>query len=229
MLGNHKGQNMKFNKLVSITLCNSFVLLVFASMLASCQKSKFAKVGLFSKWESTPSRSIASVPKIFKKKHQVTFINFQDPKQILIFCHSSSTKVKTCYKDHFNKTLVQFTKSYGPFSAEKIISLKEQFTYELVSETLNTLVSKVLEKTNDKMKKIVMSRKTFCEKNSEYFLKKCLSQYLEKDTFSVLNQFHGKNRMNGQEYLYIKSKIKHNLNKKFIEAKIKIEKNKMNI
>ena len=47
---------------------------------------------------------------------------------------------------------------------------------------------------------------------------------LEKDTFTVLNQFHGKHKMNGHEYLFLKKEINKQLKKKLLKAKAFIKK-----
>ncbi|MFT6631154.1 MAG: hypothetical protein ACJAS4_001101 [Bacteriovoracaceae bacterium] len=215
---------MKINKIVTITLFNSFVLLVFASLLASCQKNNFAGHGLLSKWE-TASRSIASIdPQEIEK-----FKNFQDTKQIMIFCELNSAKVKSCYKDQFAKLLNRYSKKYPRTKSSSLTLITNKFSYENVKEEFEIILSQIYEKTNPKLDKLVSARKNFCEKNSEYYLEKCLTQYIEKDTFSVLNQFHGQNKMNGHEYLYLKNIIKSKINKKLIKAKITIEKSKSTI
>lgn len=209
---------MKYNKIVPFTLFNSFVLLIFASFLASCQKNHFSQTGLLTKWE-TNSRSIASVrPKELKK-----FESFQDPKQIVIFCELNSSKVKSCYKDQFNKVLSKYSKKYPQTKSSSITLIKDSLSYENVRGSFEQIIKQINNKTNKRLSELVMARKVFCEKNSEYYLEKCLTQYIEKDTFSVLNQFHGKNKMNGHEYLYMKTIIKKQINKKLLEAKSKIE------
>jgi hypothetical protein len=215
------GLYMKLNKIVSITLFNSFILLVFASLLASCQKNHFASHGLLSKWE-TASRSIASV----SPQEIAQFKNFQDTKQIIIFCEVNSVKVKSCYNDQFSKVLARYTKKYPRTKSSALSLIKNKFSFENVKNDFQHILKKVAEKTDPQLNKLVEARKKFCEKNSEFYLKKCLTQYMEKDTFTVLNQFHGKNKMNGHEYLYFKKAIKLKINNKLIEAKRTIETSK---
>jgi|TARA_Y100000768_G_C23886967_1_gene638113 hypothetical protein len=190
----------------------------------SCEKNEFAAQGLFTNWKAPQkiSRSIASVKPT--DKEVVHIIQYQDPKQILIYCKLNTTKVKACYNIHANQVLNKYKKDYGPFKSVELEHLKQQFSYQDVDQKLQAILKDVEMKTSKKVKKLVTARKNFCQKNSKYFLEKCLTQYLEKDTFTVLNQFHGKHKMNGHEYLFLKKEINKQLKKKLLKAKAFIKK-----
>ena len=68
------------------------------------------------------------------------------------------------------------------------------------------------------------SRSEFCEKHSKYDLNKCLTQYIEKDTFTILNQFHAQNKLNGHEYIYFKDQFR-----KDLESKLQMASEKINL
>ena len=145
-------------------------------------------------------------------------MHFQDSKQILIYCELNSKKSQACYEDKLNKVISNYTKEFGPISNQESSELRRTYSYIEVKSRVNSIIAQISAKTIKNMNDIVKVRKDFCKKNSKNYLSKCLVQYEEKDTFTVLNKFHRKFKMNGHEYLYLKGKIKTQLNHKFKEA-----------
>ena len=212
---------MKINKIVNLTLFNSFCLLMLASVLASCQKNNFPEQGLFTKWQTKSGRSIASIHSNLKPVS--TLVSNQDLKQIVIYCKVNSSNPKACFKHEFADFISSFNQSKDKKNKHQIQKLKDQGQYDLIEKELNKITDEILHQVKPTMSKIVSNRKTFCEKNSKFFLNKCLSHYILKDTFAVLNQFYSKNKMNGQEYLYLKNVIKDKLRKSLSTVQESIE------
>jgi len=218
---------MKYERLVSSTFLNSFILLILGSLLTSCDKTTYSSKGLFTKINQQykqqyldDGRSIASVnPKDTLSK----FEKFQDPKQIFIYCSLNTKKEKICYNSELEKVLTKFKNKFGPLKPEEIKNIKDQYSYPVTQSTLKEVVKSISYKTTGNLNKIVNKRKNFCRRNSKKYLDRCLLQYLEKDTFSVLNKFHSKHKLNGHEYLYVKNKIKEQFETEFIQAKALIK------
>lgn len=214
---------MKLNKLVSFTLLNAFGLFVLATLLVSCQKRLFPKLGLLTSLES-PSRSIASFKKVSKKERQLKrFKHFQDPKQILIYCKLNSHLEKSCYQDLFHKALSQYVQQSRSKEVVDIEIIQKSFNHKNTSSELSNILAILDKKIIPNVEKITTTRENFCSKNSSKFLEKCLNQYIDKDTFHVLNKFHHHYKMNGHEYLYIKGRIKKQFQDHFQKAQKSIE------
>ncbi|MBT4790474.1 MAG: hypothetical protein HON90_02795 [Halobacteriovoraceae bacterium] len=211
---------MKFNKLVKIILLNSFMLLTLAFTLTSCQEHSFPKTGMFSEW-IVPQRGIASVPTKIAPK--TALIHQQDMKQILIYCRINSKNPNACFQHEFNALMLSMAKEFPHSSSNEITQIKINNTYKIIKNELDEITQNIMHKINQNLKDVVHNRKRFCEKNSKYFLHKCLNQYLTKDTFFILNKFYQKNKMNGQEYLYLKQVIKKKLSRSLQSAQSSIE------
>ena len=152
-----------------------------ASTLASCQKSnQVKKTGHFSSIRQ--SRSIASLTKKSKSF---------DPRQVFLFCSTNSRNLKSCYKERVKELNIKNTKSFDAVS----------FEIAEITKSILTIVS------ND-INKNITKRKTFCLKNSQHFFKKCLTQYVERDSMVTLNKYQAQNKgINGYEYIHLKRSI----------------------
>lgn len=194
---------MKQKQILSFTLLNGLVLLLFASFLASCQKNKLKHFGHFSVLESPQSRSIANsdgqLPESFAK--------YFDLKQVYIYCHINSVNEENCFEKHTQQILSDYENAKGPLEQKEKELITNQFkpTQKKVSE----LTTKILNQMQNNIQKLVNKREQFCQKNSTYYLDRCLNQYLENDTMAVLNDYqnHFKN-INGHEYLFLQQEIK---------------------
>lgn len=204
---------MNTRKLMKFAAMNTIGLLIFASLLASCQKEKCPKSGHFTKMKNA-SRTIASISSPNTQK--LSFIEFQDPKQIVMFCDLNSKKPETCYSIHFENALLKFTnQNKSNVKPEQVASLKDEMTYENVKNELNGNLEQALSSHQEFVSSLVNKRKSFCYNNSKKDLERCLNQYLKRDTFTVLNQYQNTNNLNGVEYLFLKKKITSELEKNF--------------
>lgn len=190
--------NMKYSKIISITLTNAFILLIFASLLSSCQKNKIKTTGLYTDYTS-PQRSPASI------KSNIDF----DPKQIYIFCSIHSVNTKQCYKQYYNEQIQLMKSSQKNMDVSMLMSSNN---YEKIEQDVKYITTKILEKLETKIEFYSSKREDFCRKNSKYYLKKCLNGNIDSDTMNILNSYQqAVNKINGHEYLYLKHKIKNKL------------------
>jgi hypothetical protein len=214
------GAIMKYNKLISITLFNSFFLLIFTCFVASCDKKTIQSKGMLTNFNKLPSRSIASIKSKTKKRQ---FINFQDPKQIIVYCTNNSKRIKQCYNKYFAEILADYKVKFGPLSGSQITLIKENYQYNNINEKLNTMNKNIDQLLTVNIQSIVVKREDFCKANSKKYLKKCLTQYLSRDTFAILNKFQFEHRkMNAHEYIYYKNIIQSNF-----ESKLKLSYNQL--
>ena len=186
---------MKYNKIITITLTNAFILLVFASLLSSCQKSNIKTTGLYTTFNNSGRTPASAESKL----------NF-DPKQIYIYCKINSVNNKQCYKQYYNEHL-ELAKN--KISREELSVLLNNNDYEKIQGQVNTITASIVTSLNQKIDFYTDKRKEFCKVNSKYHLKKCLNGNLTSDTMNILNSYQQKvNKINGQEYLYLKNIIK---------------------
>lgn len=193
---------MKYEKIISITLVNSFVLLIFASVLASCNENKVSKTGYFTNLNKVPSRAIAGVGKIQNIK--------QDPKQIYIYCSLKTVKVKACYEQKITKLKI------NPLE-------RTEFKFQNVLSEMDKINKILNEKLIAQLDKTVKTRTQFCLNKSIKNNKSCMTKFLDRDTFTILNKFQAKNKnMNAHEYLFVKNIIKKNLRSQLKQNATKI-------
>lgn len=194
---------MKYNKIISITLFNAFTLLIFASLLSSCQKSKIKTIGLYTEMGKNAGRMPASV---------APALDF-DPKQIYIYCSIDSINSKQCYKQYFKQFL---SESKSKRTSKEISEILTDYEYEKVEGQVNGLTEKILDQLEPKMTFFINKRTDFCEKNAKVNLRRCLNNNIESDTMKILNGHQQSvNLINGQEYLYLKVKIKQRLDSSY--------------
>lgn len=210
---------------MKVTLINSFMLMVFASILASCQRPKYYKSGHLSTF-SFQTRSIASFNDQDLYKN---FLTHQDPKQIIIYCKLNSKKPQTCYRIHLKKSLSKFSKRYKNVQVEQLNLLTEQLAYKQQEGILESLTQKILLSEKEHIGKLIHKRKIFCYKNSKKDIERCLKQYLNNDTFSVLNKYQSQNKLNGLEHNYFITKIKSLLQESYEQAKQEIEQSRSKV
>lgn len=193
---------MKYNRIISFTLFNGFVLLSFASILASCEKKVYPASGYFSQAQG---RSIAS----FGPKES-SFSDFQDPKQIYIYCHLNLKNADSCFSEKLQKSMTKYEEKFGKLENKQ--EILDGLGYEIIKAEMDQSLNELTQKLEPQINKWVNKRFQFCKSNAKYFIDKCVKQNIEKDTFTVLNQFHKENKMNGQEYLFVKSAIQNKMN-----------------
>ncbi len=208
---------MKLNKIISFTIGNSLFLFIFGALLASCQKKAYQSHGALTKITTGQSRSIASLHNTVPH-----FSTYQDPKQIMVYCENTTKKVKVCYDKHITESLTKFKKNHPKLRNDQLDNLRETTNYQVIKQSFKEIVSFIMKSNKKNIQSLVNSRSEFCEKHSKYDLNKCLTQYLEKDTFTILNQFHAKNKLNGHEYIYFKDIFRTELESKFHNASEKI-------
>lgn len=197
---------MKFNKIISIAVINGLTLLIFASLLASCQKNSIPTQGHFSHFKAFVSaRSIASA-----ESEQLTSLKRHfDLKQIYIYCSLNDTNVQQCYKNNLKQIVNRYEQNVGTISKndKKNIMTSAKF----IDSKLNSekIMFHIIDKMDTHIVQLVSKRENFCRVNSNHYIERCLKQYIETDTMTVLNKYQEYNtELNGQEYLYLKNGIK---------------------
>ena len=182
--------------------------------MTSCDSNLYGRSGAFTNWPIA-TRNPAST---FPIENQ--FNNFQDPKQVLIYCHLNSKKEKLCYNDQIQKVLSRFKNSNPSIDPQTYANLISKVSFEEVTKEFNEIKDHILSFSHDDLKALAKKRSQFCNQNSKNEIKKCLTHFLEKDTFTVLNNIQRKYKMNGPEYLYLKQEIQNNLKAKLSSQKI---------
>jgi hypothetical protein len=192
---------------------------MFASVLSACQRPKFYSKGHLTTFK-VQTRSIANVG---SEENYKKFMKLQDPKQIIIYCKLNSKKQEACYNVHLKKSITKFKKSHKSLSKDQFDILNQQLAFEKQDDVLQKLTEKVLISEEDFINNLVRQRKNFCQKNAKKNIERCLKQYLNNDTFTVLNKYQSKNKLNGLEHNYFIKKINTLLTKSYDKAKLEIE------
>ena len=201
---------MKFDKIISIAVINGLTLLIFASLLASCQKNSIPTKGHFSTFDKTVlGRSIASA----EPQQLISLKKHFDLKQVYIYCSLNDTNAQQCYKTNLEKVINQYEKKAGKFSKEEKNLVVSSANFEYSKLNSEKIMFNVIGKMDTHIIQLVNKRENFCRVNSKYYIERCLKQYIETDTMVVLNKYQEHNtELNGHEYLYLKNGIK----KKFV-------------
>ncbi len=202
---------MNFKRIFLIKLI-TFSSLCF--MTTSCDSTLYSRSGAFTDWPIA-SRNPASAIPIERK-----FKSFQDPKQVLIYCHLNSKKERLCYNDQIQKVLSKFKNSNHDIDPQNYADLINKVSFDKVKKEFDEINNEILSFSNDALTNIAKKRSHFCNQNSKNELKKCLTHFLEKDTFTILNNIQKKYKMNGPEYLYLKKAIQIDLKAKLKSQKI---------
>ena len=143
----------------------------------------------------------------------------------------TSVKVKQCYKQELNKIVTTYIRKFGPFKPEEIKHIFTQTEYESTKREMNTHTTSIISGMTSKMEHQVMDRREFCIKNSKFYLRRCLNQYLERDSFVLINKFQNQHKgLNGHEYLYLKKTVELTMREKLqnIEDEIKADRQPAN-
>ena len=197
---------MKTNRIISFTLINAFILLGFASLLAGCQKKLYPSQGHIKhphKLESKKlGRSIASVGTGADR-----FLSFQDPAQIYIYCSLNSKDKNSCYSKNLQASINKYQEKFGKLGSDELELLLDSLSLSKVEKSTQSKLESIVSELEPSINESINEQHKFCKNNSKHFFKKCMEQSAEKDTFKVLNRYHKKNQMNGQEYLYLKNAI----------------------
>lgn len=209
---------MKNGKIISLALSNALILFIAGSIFASCQKRSFQKVGALTKLSAKNDRFVASDHKSLPR-----FSHFQDPKQIIVYCENTSKRVKICYKDQLTEIINDFNHEHKGLSLDQQEEISSATDYSNVRPVFDNLVNMIKRDSQMKIDLLVQSRREFCKENSKHDLEKCLTQYIEKDTFTVLNSFHGSKKFNGHEYIYFRKQFQELLSVNLKKAKNMIE------
>ena len=140
----------------------------------------------------------------FSKPANRTFASIQttkvDPKQVLIYCMATNSDEKECFKYNTKEH-----KNASFFAVKKEVEL-------ITSEYLSSIDKDINKKFEHRI--------NFCNKNSLYNFKRCLSMSKDKNTMEILNQKHKQDKFNAQEYIYLKKKISSNLQSKISNYKL---------
>ena len=211
---------MKYPKILSLTLANGLGLLIFGSILAGCQKTAISKKGFLTSLVKENSRVPASATSKFQ--------DYQDPKQIYVYCKVNDMNAKKCYERHLKSALAQFSIKTKASKAE-LANYEKTLNFENAESQANKAIDQVFMAIGPKINTTVEKRVRFCEENSSLYMDRCLGQYLKKETFEILNAYQSGNaQINGHEYLFLKDKIKKKLQRKLASAhqEIKIRKKK---
>ena len=154
--------SMKQKQIISFTLFNGMTLLLFASMLSSCQKSKIKHFGHFSSLEKEQSRSIAST----QDQKENNLSKYFDLKQVYIYCHINSVNEKNCFEKHSQEVLANYEKSHGQLGSFEKEKLKAE--YSKIQNSVVKIKNHILQKMQNDIKKYVNKRESFCEQNSTF-------------------------------------------------------------
>jgi len=185
---------MKTEKIVSITVANAFILMLFGSFLSGCQKSLISKTGLYSTLK-TNNRIPASA-------NTNQFTKYQDPKQIYIYCQLNEINPKKCFEHFVERKVSDLKKKNLKISSGDIPSFAQT---QSEVESINQMI---IQNSFPKIKKLTDHRQVFCEKNSKYYLDRCLNQYVSKEAVELVNVFQNNNSpLNGHEYLYLQKQF----------------------
>lgn len=207
---------MKYPKILSITLANGFGFLVFGSILAGCQKSVIHKTGFFTK---ISKQNIGRIP----ASTESNFSNFQDSKQIYIYCQLNDLKPKACFNRHLSERANEFGLKRN-LASEKLEQIKSENSYDSIEKEVQSSMNKIFMALTPSINKLVEKRIEFCKENATVHMDRCLTQYLKKETFQILNGYQESgNRMNGHEYLFLKNNIESKLVAKLEAALSTIE------
>lgn len=208
-------------KIINILTLTATTMLFFVSC---SRESEVPAFGQFSKFKSkTQYRMPASTSEA--KSMLLKFEKFQDTKQILVHCQLDSNHKSSCYREIFNKRLASFAKSIGTVEPEALKLIKTVHSFDNINGQFKGLDSHILEQAYPKISSVVKKRADFCRENAKENLHKCLNQYVKRDTFMITNSLqHQGEAMNGQEYLYVKSKVEHNLKEKLFYTKVQLKK-----
>lgn len=189
---------MKTEKIVSITMVNAFMLMLFGSFLSGCQKKTISKTGFYTNF-NTQNRTPASFDK---------FSKIQDPKQVYIYCQLNELNPKKCF-DLFVQQKMNEAKSQNITPPD----------YQKIDNEMQSLNKKLISLVLPKIKDFAIKREEFCEKNSKFYLSRCLNQYINKESLQVLNQFQDqKSPFNGHEYLYVQKQIESKMKELLVKA-----------
>lgn len=196
---------MKVNKIISIAVINGLTLLVFASLLASCQKNSIHSKGHFSAYKiDSASRGIASVNIEVVERLAKHF----DLKQVYVYCSLNDAKVKECYQENVEKIIKQYNQKSAGLEPSQIEFIKGQDYFNLLKNQSELIVLDIIKKVDTHIGQLVQKRENFCKVNSKFYIKRCLKQYIDADTMAVLNMYQNHHsKMNGHEYLYLKNGI----------------------
>lgn len=209
---------MIYKKLV---LLSCFITVACSQQSSVPPKGQFTSINI----NRTLSRMPASTNITNIKLKQ--FEKFQDTKQILVHCQLDSKHASSCYRDIFNKKLTQFTKSIGHIDKESLALIREAHSFEKVRENFKGIDKHLMHLVSPKVDSIVSKRANFCSENSKEDLHRCLNQFVKRDTFTITNKIQHENQaMNGQEYLYVKNLVEHDLKEKLFLSKVRIRKNR---
>lgn len=204
---------MKYNQIITITLGNGLALLVFASMLASCQKNGIKTSGHFSKFVFSGRFPASESP---LNEHF-------DPKQIFIYCKINSINNEQCFRQHFNEKLNELAKE----NKINVSSLKEYDFKEYYNKSqieVATITSKIINSLETNIYSYSKKKEDLCDDNNVVYLKRCLNNSIDADSIHILNTYQQQNPdINGQEYLYLKNQIKTSLENKLYEILLKLQ------
>lgn len=211
---------MKYNKIITITLANGLALLVFASMLAGCQKNGIKTSGHFTSF-SMGGRFPASLDPID---------DHFDPKQIYIYCNLNSINNKQCFKQHFNEKLQQLTTT-NKISREKALEFNVDEYFEKSQIQVAKIANSIVTLMNNQIYSYTKRKEKLCDDNEVIYLKQCLFNSIDADSVHILNTYQQTNPdINGQEYLFLKNQIRVSLTNNLNDMLAKLQsKHKRNV
>lgn len=197
---------MKNNSVITFILTNSLCLLFLGTILASCEKKSFYSTGHFSKM----------VPKEVQRHPanvQKQFIDYQDPKQIYLYCKASDINVKSCYEFHLTKKARSFVRKNKNNSLESILS---EYKFENIREKIKKINKSLVKIFKPKIDSIVEKRIKYCNDANVLNKQRCHTQFINKESTTLSNSFKKASSLHGYEYLHLNSVIKDELEKKLI-------------
>ena len=203
---------MKYHNIIALALTNLLLLGVVGLGVSSCNKASIQKSGLYTLYYGEFDRSPASVVDAER------FVKFQDPKQIFIHCQKRNLDPKECYIHNLEKKVLHYNeKSKNDLDPNLI---HQTYSYENMSQIVDKKTRTILGEMSTDLQRMVDNRVKFCQNNASINFDRCLLKYYERESLEVLNSFQSKYpRLNGPEYLYLKSKINAEMKKRLLAAK----------
>ena len=97
----------------------------------------------------------------------------------------------------------------------KKLSVKTIKSLPAIKIEVTNITEKIVNSLRPDIDKNVLARKSFCLINSKYHFRKCLTQYIDRDSMVTLNKYHKNTpEITGYEYLHLKRSLANIYSKK---------------
>lgn len=200
---------MKLSKFVFITCLNGIMLMLFASVLASCMKAKINTFGHFSTFSKIHNkREIASSKASLYEEFEME----QDLQQIFLYCSVNELKAEKCFDKRIKQVILNFQNKKG-LKKKHYRKFRKKYTYSFINKKVNRISKKIINLHKSDIFSSIKSKINSCVNNDEY--KKCILEKYKNFAINILNKYNSKHpEITGYEYLYLKDQFIKNYKKK---------------